>query len=81
MQGVNNLFEVDTVRNIMLAICEKAGVPVQVKSSGGKKVTYACVSGVPLYYSDGMLILENGMVYSIGDTSPDYSALLSTITG
>ena len=29
MQGVNNLFEVDTVRNIMLAICEKAGVPVQ----------------------------------------------------
>ena len=26
MQGVNNLFEVDTVRNIMLAICEKAGV-------------------------------------------------------
>lgn len=58
-----------------------AGVPVQVKSSGGKKVTYACVSGVPLYYSDGMLILENGMAYSIGDTSPDYSALLSTITG
>ncbi len=26
MQGVNNLFEVDTVRNIMLAICRKAGV-------------------------------------------------------
>jgi len=26
MQGVNNLFEVDTVRNIMLAICDKAGV-------------------------------------------------------
>ena len=26
LQGVNNLFEVDTVRNIMLAICEKAGV-------------------------------------------------------
>ena len=26
MQGVNNLFEVDTVRNIMNAICEKAGV-------------------------------------------------------
>ncbi len=26
MQGVNNLFEVDTVRNIMLAICDKANV-------------------------------------------------------
>ena len=26
MQGVNNLFEVDTVRNIMLAVCDKAGV-------------------------------------------------------
>ena len=26
MQGVNNLFEVDTVRNIMMAICDKAGV-------------------------------------------------------
>ena len=26
MQGVNNLFEVDTVRNIMLAVCEKADV-------------------------------------------------------
>ena len=26
MQGVNNLFEVDTVRNIMTAICDKAGV-------------------------------------------------------
>ncbi len=26
MQGVNNLFEVDTVRNIMMAICEKANV-------------------------------------------------------
>ena len=26
LQGVNNLFEVDTVRNIMLAICDKAKV-------------------------------------------------------
>ena len=26
MQGVNNLFEVDTVRNIMMAICDKANV-------------------------------------------------------
>jgi len=26
MQGVNNLFEIDTVKNIMNAVCEKAGI-------------------------------------------------------
>ena len=55
-------------------------VPVAVKRSGENSITCAVVENVPLYYSNAMLILENGKSYSISSMFPDYSSLLGKIT-
>lgn len=55
-------------------------VPVAVKRSGENSITCAVVENVPLYYSNAMLILENGKSYSISSMFPDYSSLLGEIT-
>lgn len=42
----------------------------------GKRVTAVSESGRSLYYSDGVVFLENGDAYQIGTAFPDYSRLL-----
>ncbi len=54
-------------------------VPVEVKSDGDNRITRVTLENVPLYYSNGMLILENGKAYSISGAFPDYSSLLGDI--
>ena len=54
-------------------------VPVEVKSDGSSRITRVTLENVPLYYSNGMLILENGKAYGLGGAFPDYSSLLGDI--
>lgn len=44
----------------------------------GRRITYAEQYGVPLYYSDGLVFLENGKAFDTGDLFPDYSVLLES---
>ena len=54
-------------------------VPAETKSDGDSRITRVTPENVPLYYSNGMLILENGKAYSISGAFPDYSSLLGDI--
>ena len=54
-------------------------VPVEVRNDGSSRITRAILENVPLYYSNDMLILENGKAYGIGSMFPDYSSLLGNI--
>lgn len=44
--------------------------------SGGTAVTAVELQGVPLYYANGNLYLENGRAYGISDLFPDYASLI-----
>lgn len=66
MQDVNNLFEVDTVRNIMLKVCEMAGV--QYDASGSDKdvslrVITDHIRTATFLISDGVLPSNEGRGY------------------
>ena len=54
-------------------------VPVEVKSDGDSRITRVTLENVPLYYLNGMLILENGKAYGLGGAFPDYSSLLGDL--
>lgn len=54
-------------------------VPVEVRNDGSSRITRAILENVPLYYSNDMLIFENGKAYGIGSMFPDYSSLLGNI--
>ncbi len=58
---------------------ETIDVPVSVKTADGRRIACAGIEGVPLYFSENKLILENGTAYSLGDTMPDYAELLPDI--
>ena len=58
---------------------ETLDVPVSVKTVDGRRIARAEIEGVPLYFSENKLILENGTAYSLGDTLPDYAQLLPDI--
>lgn len=65
MQGVNNLFEVDTVRNIMLAICEKAGVRygADEKSDISLRVITDHIRSTTFLICDGVVPSNEGRGY------------------
>ena len=65
MQGVNNLFEVDTVRNIMLAICEKAGVRygADEKSDISLRVITDHIRSTTFLICDGVVPSHEGRGY------------------
>ena len=65
MQGVNNLFEVDTVRNIMLAICEKAGVRygADEKSDSSLRVITDHIRSTTFLICDGVVPSNEGRGY------------------
>lgn len=65
MQGVNNLFEVDTVRNIMLAICEKAGVSygTDEKSDISLRVITDHIRSTTFLICDGVVPSNEGRGY------------------
>ena len=52
---------------------------LQRKTVGGHLISYVQLEGVPLYYTDGVVILENGKAYQIHESFPDYAALLQKI--
>ena len=58
---------------------ETLNVPVAVKTVDSRRIACAEIEGVPLYFSENKLILENGTAYSLGDTLPDYAELLPDI--
>lgn len=66
MQGVNNLFEVDTIRNIMLKVCEMAGVDYDASSSD-KDVSLRVITDhirtATFLISDGVLPSNEGRGY------------------
>lgn len=43
----------------------------------GKRVSCVCWKDVPLYYCDGVMLLENGKAYRAEGVLPDYSKLLT----
>ena len=55
-------------------------VPLAIKNDGDNKIVYAQIEGVPVYYSNGMIILENGRAYGKSGSFPDYSSLIATIS-
>ena len=57
-----------------------ADVPVSHVMDGDTRITRAVVQNIPLYYSNDLLILENGKSFGVGDIFPDYSELLASIT-
>lgn len=54
-------------------------VPVSVKTADGCRIARAEIEGVPLYFSEDTVILENGTAYSLGEALPDYAQLLPNI--
>ncbi|MDD2269468.1 MAG: alanine--tRNA ligase, partial [Eubacteriales bacterium] len=66
MQGVNNLFEVDTIRNIMNAVCDIAGVEYDA-SGAAKDVSLRVITdhirGTVFLISDGVLPSNEGRGY------------------
>lgn len=49
---------------------------LQRKEENGHTFTNLSLGDISLYYTDGMLILEDGKAYALGSSSPDYAALL-----
>lgn len=49
------------------------------KTIDGVRFSQIALEGVPLYYADEQVILENGRVYRLGELFPDYSDLLGLI--
>ena len=66
MQDVNNLFEVDTIRNIMLKVCEMAGVQYDASASD-KDVSLRVITDhirtATFLISDGVLPSNEGRGY------------------
>ena len=66
MQDVNNLFEVDTIRNIMLKVCEMAGVKYDASASD-KDVSLRVITDhirtATFLISDGVLPSNEGRGY------------------
>lgn len=58
---------------------QSVDVPVMVKTVDGRRIARAEIEGVPLYFSESKLILENGTAYALGGTMPDYAELLPDI--
>lgn len=58
---------------------QSAAVPVTVKTVDGRRIACAEIEGVPLFFSEDKLILENGTAYALGETMPDYADLLPDI--
>ena len=52
---------------------------LQRKTVDGHQISYVQIEGVPLYYTDGAVIPENGKAYQIHESFPDYAALLQKI--
>ncbi len=65
MQGVNNLFEVDTVKNIMQAVIDKAGVTYGAdhKSDVSLRVITDHIRGSVFMVSDGVVPSNEGRGY------------------
>jgi len=65
MQGVNNLFEVDTVRNIMLAISEKSGVKYgeDAKNDISLRVVTDHIRSTTFMVCDGVVPSNEGRGY------------------
>ena len=55
---------------------ESAEIPVSVRTEDGQKIARAEINGIPLWFSDGKVLLENGRAYALGSTLPDYTELL-----
>ena len=66
MQGVNNLFEVDTIKNIMNKACEIAGIEYSA-SAGNKDVSLRVITdhirGTVFLIADGVLPSNEGRGY------------------
>ena len=65
MQGVNNLFEVDTIRNIMMAICKKANVEygADPKSDISLRVITDHIRSTTFMICDGVVPSNEGRGY------------------
>lgn len=65
MQGVNNLFETDTVRNIMAAVTEKAGIKYgdDEKSDVSLRVVTDHIRGATFLVCDGVVPSNEGRGY------------------
>lgn len=66
MQGVNNLFEVDTIRNVMLRVCEMAGVSYDAGSSSkdiSLRVVTDHIRSTVFLISDGVIPSNEGRGY------------------
>jgi hypothetical protein len=55
----------------------RVSVPLYTADCGGKRVSCAAWEGIPLYYYDKTLLLENGRAYPLGDLLPDQGTLLT----
>ena len=55
---------------------ESAEIPVSVRTEDGQKIARAEINGIPLWFSGGKVLLENGRAYALGSTLPDYTELL-----
>lgn len=47
----------------------------------GKRLSCLEWEGIPVYFCDGALILENGRAYGLEDAMPDYAGLLPYVAG
>lgn len=53
---------------------------MQRRTEDGRTITYLQLENVPLYYTDGAVILENGRTYRVSESLPDYDAMLQQLT-
>lgn len=53
---------------------------LQRKTEDGHTIAYLQLEHVPLYYTDGTVILGNGRAYRIAESLPDYAAMLQQLT-
>ena len=53
---------------------------LQRKTENGQTISYVQLDGIPLYYANGAVILENGRAYRIVESLPDYDAMLQQLT-
>ena len=53
----------------------RSDVSMYTASSGGQKVTAVDWQGIPIYYCNGVMILENGKAYRLDTDLPDYSSI------
>ena len=63
MQGVNNLFEVDTIRNILNYVCEKAGLQYDEQTGVSIRVITDHIRSTTMMVSDGILPSNEGRGY------------------